>query len=350
MAKRLPKDMPYIKTVKSKGRAYEYFDTGVNAFGKRVLRPLPPRSDVAAFGSVYSALLAARTRRANIAAVPTMAQLSREYQLTKKFRNRATNTQDTYLVYLRTIVDQMGNAPVNGVEKRDVQELIDTMDDRPAAAAMTLLVLRNLFALALQKDWCARNPTENIVLPESDDDGDHLPWPDDLLADALEDADVGLSVALLYYTGQRIGDVCKMRWADIEDGAIHVKQQKGGKEVWPPLHEGLLAWLEKTPRIHPTILYGPRGRPRTVAALRKRLQKWAKDRKHEVVPHGLRKNAVHALLEHGCTTVETAAITGQSLTIVEHYAKRINNRRLGRAAMSKWDGTERGNRNPLENN
>jgi len=35
-------------------------------------------------------------------------------------------------------------------------------------------------------------------------------------------------------TGQRIGDVRKMRWSDIEEGGINVRQGKTGKDLWIP--------------------------------------------------------------------------------------------------------------------
>jgi len=58
--------------------------------------------------------------------------------------------------------------------------------------------------------------------------------------------------------------------------------------------------------------------------------------------HGLRKNAVNALLEAGCSTAEVSAITGQSLQVVEHYARGRDERALARAAMAKWEsGTDR---------
>jgi len=54
-------------------------------------------------------------------------------------------------------------------------------------------------------------------------------------------------------------------------------------------------------------------------------------------PHGLRKNAVCALLEAGCSEAETAAITGQSIPMVMHYAKKVNQKRLATSAMAKWE-------------
>lgn len=348
---KLPENMPYIKRVQAKGREYLYFDTGQkDAKGKRIYKRLPPRSDTRKFGGTYSGLLAQRTKRQNVRSVATINDLSRLYQKDTKFTSKSQGTQATYLIYIKQIEKLIGNAPVYALARKDVQEIMDRMQDRPGAAAMLLVVLNNILEIAINKEWIEKSPAALVEPPEADEDGDHAPWPEDLLAEALKDPIVGLPVALLYYTGQRIGDVCNMRWDDIQaDGTIYVRQQKGQKDLWPSLHADLAAMLAKEPRVAETILYGRGNKPRKKATLRKHLQDWAAERGHEVVPHGLRKNAVETLLEVGCSVGEIASITGQSLQIVEHYARRFNRRRLGKSAMSKWDGTERQPRKPLEN-
>jgi integrase len=57
----------------------------------------------------------------------------------------------------------------------------------------------------------------------------------------------------------------------------------------------------------------------------------------DLVPHGLRKNAVNALLEAGCSAAMVSAITGQTMQIVEQYALKRNNRKLAKTAMGKWN-------------
>ena len=44
-----------------------------------------------------------------------------------------------------------------------------------------------------------------------------------------------LAYALLLHTGQRIGDVARMRRADIAAGELHVIQQKTGAELHLPI-------------------------------------------------------------------------------------------------------------------
>lgn len=334
------KTFPFIKTVVSRGKTYEYFDTGKDVNGKRVYNRLPHRSD-RSWGQVYAGMVAGRKARENIAKMPTLEEVSVMYQRDGKFTNRSQGTQTTYLVYMRVIMRALGMAEIDAIERRDIRLLLDTMADRPSAANMTLIVLRNLFAYAAARDMLKVNPVLGVDKSEEAED-EHEPWPEELLAAALKDPEVRFPVALLYYTAQRIGDVRKMRWDDITDGYLYVKQEKGqGKvELDIMLHRDLVAILDEMPRTADTILADASGKPFLVGTLRSQLKRWAKAQGHKIVPHGLRKNAVIALLEVGCTTVETSAISGQSLRIVEYYARRRNVRRIGTKAVHKWQGTE----------
>lgn len=333
------KPLSYIKTVRVKGRVYEYFRTGRAVNGREVLTRLPARSDRYSFGQVYAGLVAARHARENLAIVPTMRELSTAYQLTDKYLKRSESTKNTYAVYLRRIEEEMGEAPVNDVARRDVSTLLDKMNR--GAASMTLIVLKNMFALALRKEWISASPLTGIELPEGEQE-EYEPWPVTLLEEALNDQATRLPVALLYFTAQRISDVCKMRWSDVRDGYLYVRQQKTGKELDIRVHVDLARVLADTPKAALTILHDDAGKPVRPPTLRRRLQQWAQKRGHAVVPHGLRKNAVNALLEADCSVAQTAAISGQSMGMVEHYARRRDNRKLGSAAILKWEGTEVG--------
>lgn len=203
----------------------------------------------------------------------------------------------------------------------------DEMAAGTGAANQFVRVLGSLYAWGRKRGHVTARPTDDIALFE---ETPHEPWPDWLLAEALADEAVQLPVALLYYTAQRIGDVCQMRWSDIRDGAIMVTQQKTGKVLAIPFHAELANLLDAAPRTALTIL------PLQSVAVRKAIQAWAKGRGQAIVPHGLRKNAVIALLECGCSIAETSAISGQTLQMVEHYAQGRNQSRLASAAILKW--------------
>jgi integrase len=55
---------------------------------------------------------------------------------------------------------------------------------------------------------------------------------------AAEDQQVRLATHLLYYTAQRIGDVLRMRWSDIQDGKIHRDPEKDGPRHGDPASPG----------------------------------------------------------------------------------------------------------------
>jgi integrase len=116
-----------------------------------------------------------------------------------------------------------------------------------------------------------------------------------------------------------------------------VTQQKTGKALEIRIHQALAAELARHPRSLTTIITGVPGEAKN-NRIRLAIQAvCAKAGLAKVVPHGLRKNAVNALLEAGCSAAETAAISGQSLQMVEYYARRRSQKKLGQTAMLKWE-------------
>ncbi len=316
-------DLDYVKTVRAKGKDYLYFDTG-EATGRYIRLPDAGSLD---FGTKYGAYLAVRTKRAKLKSVVTFAELASRYQLSPKYRNRSEGTQRTYLHYIIRMIEKFDDYPAVDIDRADIRVLLEGLG--PGAQIMQISVANNVFGYGVQHDLIATNPAKDIQIDH--ESTPHEPWPEAVIEKALK-GDVKLPVALLYFTGQRIGDVCKMRWSDIDDGVITVVQQKTRKELYVPLHGTLAAILAELPRTLTTIVCKPNGKPYTPGALRKVIKNTVGDH----VPHGLRKNAVNALLEAGCSAAMVSSITGQSMQIVEDYAKKRDNRKLAKTAMGKW--------------
>ena len=157
---------------------------------------------------------------------------------------------------------------------------------------------------------------------------------------------------IAYFTGQRSADIRKMKWTDIAGDEVQVVQEKMEAEIWVPLHPDLQAELAVTERRGKTIIAAERlksdgqtnptaGNPLSKAALH---LYWQDQRRvwgliggsHENTLHGLRKNATINLLEAGCTNSQVKAITGHSTDqMVNHYAKKVNQRRQAREATNK---------------
>src|SRR5690606_26809701 len=115
-------------------------------------------------------------------------------------------------------------------------------------------VLRILFEHAHDIGWVSENPVKKVALLKSTA-APREAWPVDMI-DAFRATARGhtlLIFELCLGTGQRIGDVLKMRWSDIAGDGIHVTQAKTGAKLWVPFTPKLRAVLADTPRIGMTI-------------------------------------------------------------------------------------------------
>lgn len=336
-----PKKLPeHVRRKVAKGRVYYYFNTSrKDDNGKPILKRLPSEPGKAEFSAAYAVALRVRNQVTKPPkSVLTISGLIRLFELSTAYKRNSEATQVNYSHFLKRIVAEMGEAPAAAVERKDAMTLMDKYAATPAAANQMVRVLGALYAWGRQREHLPKDarPCEDIELFET---GEHEPWPEWLLNEALKADDelVSLATHLLYFTAQRLGDTLRMRWTDIEDGRIKVRQQKTDNPLKIKLDAPLAAKLSETPRRGFTILSDAKGLPLKASVVRRRLQKFAAERGLQVVPHGLRKNAVIALLEAGCSTWEVQAISGQSPATVEHYAKMRDKTRLGDAAILRME-------------
>ncbi len=327
----------YLRHKRAKGRDYWYFDTGTRTpAGKPILSPLPaPKSP--SFGAAYARAQAARTTRANKSSAPTLENLIRAFEKSPEFRSKAESTKRSYLRYLEVanglIRSKTGESPpLERIEKKDVIAVREHLSAKEGAASQAVRSLSALFAWAVKNDRMKDNPAKGVTKFGSKD---HAPWPEALVEEALDDPQVGLAVALFYFTGQRINEVVKMSRRHIRDGYMDVFVQKTSSSIKVAILPELMERLASADT-GLTLLVNSNGQPWSQSGLRQKLQAWAKERGQHVVPHGLRKNAVNALFEAGCTAAEVSGITDQSIGMLEHYAKDRNKLRLGQAAIVKF--------------
>lgn len=323
-----------------KGREYHYFDTGQrNADGRKIFSPIAhPRSPE--FPRAYAMACEARKRRQNVIPVRTFDWLLKAYEKSPEFRKKKPNTQRSYLNAFakasKLLRDGEGRStPLDQIEARDILNIRDKLIDGQGAN-QTVRCLSALFTWASHKArrFMPENPADEIELF---DEGEQDAWPEWLVETALQDERVRPIVGLLYFTGQRIGDVLTLRWSDIRAGSIELVQEKTGKPLKIPVAVELQTILDQIPKRGLTILAKSTGDPYSYNGIRPKLKTWIRGHGTEDVMHGLRKNAVNALLYAGCSTAEVSAITGQSLKMVEHYAKQRDQAVLGEAAILKLD-------------
>jgi integrase/recombinase XerD len=127
------------------------------------------------------------------------------------------------------------------------------------------------------------------------------------LLEALESPKYRVFFTTVYATGMRIGEVCRLKTADI-DGArrvIHVRASKGGKERLAMLSPRLLAilrayWKQERPAA-PYLFTSQTGKPLDADFARRVLKKASAKAKlgKKVTPHTLRHSFATNLLESG---------------------------------------------------
>lgn len=336
------KGLPYVHPKKAKGKTYYYFDTGARTDkGARILSRLPDIRDPQ-FPKAYQNAKAQRTKGKAAEGTKNFDWLCRLYERSPEFKALAESSKQLYSRHLGYANSNFRNKegrswPLAIITAEHTIALRDKYADQPGTANMILRALGSLYAWARKpgRRYVRESITEGVEPLEG---GEHEPWPEWLIEEALGDVEVRLPVALLYFLGQRIGDTVRMGPQMVARGVMSVTQQKTGTALKIAMHSRLVKIIEEdAPKGAMLYLLNERGKPMTEPALRQRLKKWAAERGQKIVPHGLRKNAVNALLESECSTAEVSAITGQNLQTIEHYAKQRDREHLGRSAILKFE-------------
>jgi integrase len=333
---------PHVHAVTKRpsGRVYYYFakHRSTDRAAGRVRLPDNPASPE--FWAAYAELMqlpAPPPQRTDL-----VQDLAKAWQASPEWAEMSVRTRQEWARLVKVIVDGWGDLPVANIRPQHVLAFRDQFAATPAKANNLMRVMRSMLAWSVPRGWRPDVPFDGVKLLSGGDG--YAPWPWDVIEAAKAELrpDLWWAVALALYSGQRLSDVLAMRWNAINaSGLLAVKQGKTGKHLLIPIHRDLQAVLDAIPRKALTILTNAEGRP------------WGADgngfqttwQKHKptavqergLVFHGLRKSAVVTLLEAGCTDAEVAAITGQSRAMVEHYARLVNQEKLARSAILKWE-------------
>lgn len=332
----LPRHVHTVKTRHGKTLYYYQYGRGSKHPGPRARLPDDPHDP-----AFWKALRRAQGLDGDEPG--TFTALIHEYRQSPEYEALRHVTRRDYDRYLDRLKSMWGSLMVADTRPRHVLALRDKMAETPSTADHMVSVLRTLIAWGIPRDYAETNAADSIPRLTRHREG-YEPWPQWALDLVTEHgpAPMRKAVALGFYTGQRRADVVAMRGEDIEDGGIWVTQSKTGKRLFVPLHRdlaNLLAGVDAGPLVT-TVAGAPY---KNGASFTAAWGRWLKVkpldriRKAGLTFHGLRKNAVNALSEAGCSPHEISAITGHSLAMVQHYSRRADQRRLALAAMRRWE-------------
>lgn len=183
------------------------------------------------------------------------------YYKSTKFQSLKPRTQADYRKYLVRFERNAGDVALVQIKRKHVISWRDELakSDSPHYANYFVRVLRLLFEYAIDLDELPQgaNPaTGRLALKVVSKKP--KPWPREMI-DAARDArphgdKTRLLFELLYCTGQRVGDVLKMKWTDLRGDAIDVTQGKTDAELLLPLTDDLRECLRRAERAGETIL------------------------------------------------------------------------------------------------
>lgn len=250
----------------------------------------------------------------------------------------APGSRTTYSYSLRSIEDKAGMLDIRTIKRAHMIKERDRLSNRPGAANMLLAVWAVLFEMAIDLGYRNDNPAKGVDALKGGEG--HIPWPLWALdwARSWGHPWFRTYLELGVGTGQRPGDLRAMRWGDIEDDGIHVRQEKTGAELWIPFTRSLSAYLATLQRTAGPIVAWPDGRH-----VSKAQAAWAVSKLRDAnpmlrpyTPHGWRYNAASELADAGCTDAEIAAITGhKGRAMVVKYSSKTGQRQRARKAQER---------------
>jgi integrase len=249
----------------------------------------------------------------------TFGYLIASYYLTVEFANLKASSKTLYRYALEPLKEKYGHQPVSTVTRPNLIAIIEKIGARaPGMANLTRAVLQKLLKGAFDRNQIAENPLARKIEPYKV--GTHHTWTDAELLQFEARWPLGtrqrLAYALLFYTGQRSGDVVRMSRKDIVAGRIHIVQEKTGTELEIKLHPNLTEAIKAYPAKGLNLIGDEHGRPIKRPALSHLMRVAIREAglPARCVPHGLRKAVLRTMAENGSSSKRLAAVSGHKTT------------------------------------
>lgn len=289
----------------------------------------------------------------NVSALIRDYLFSQRFLKNKKGKLKAESTKAEYRRMLTILDAEFGKMPIRALDSPKVRGVfIDYQEgiaiDREREADNRLTILSVVFSYAAYKGRINRNPLEGFERVYNADRSEMI-WTETDVTRFMDGAAVELQRAMILaiHTGQRYGDLIRLRWSDYDGNAISLKQGKTSSRVNIKCTEALKRMLDATPRTCPFILARADGVPWQTAKDDKALAKAWHNRTEAAgfYPLGwqpltklekrdylrfndMRGTAVTLLAEAGASIPQICSITGHSL----QSATRILERYLAKTA------------------
>jgi integrase len=300
--------------VKSAGRIYWYAWRG----GPRIADPSTPEG---------AAQLKQAIDQLNAPYVQTIGDIVRAYCKSPNFLRLRRNTRRSYEMAITRILDEFGHTPADWIDRRGARGMFlqwrDEMSaDAPAMADQVLMVLRTILSWAMDREMVLVNPLLKYKRVNRSARRDVI-WSDEQLAimDTFP-APLARAGRLALLTGQRQGDLLKLKWSQVGQ-TINLEQEKTGARVAIPVTGELASFLTSLQRTSVYVLVNSKGRPWTSNGFQSvwyhAMERFGIEGVHF---HDLRGTAVCRWYQDGWSISDIAAMTGHMDSQAEQIIRR----------------------------
>lgn len=321
---------PYLIAKQVKGRTYHYFRRG------ETYQRIYGEPDTPEFDQQYWAIRSGKSKTVKT----TFEALIASYYASPDFKSKADGTKREYRRTLEILRTKNGEKDFTRVRRRDVIKARDKYADTWRKANAMVEMLSILSKHAIDLEWIVANPATGVKKLTG---GEYEPWPEPKLR-AFEkycrkhDLKWELAAFMLCVgTGQRIGDIVKMKWDHYDGEYISVVQEKTDARLWVACPEFLKRFLDEASRTGEFIIAQNLRKGLSKRAIQQRVLDVRREIKAEAfVIHGWRYNAAVALAEAGASDSEIQSVTGhKTLDMVKKYRSRANQKKLSKSAQAR---------------
>lgn len=155
-------------------------------------------------------------------------------------RDVSDKTKRNRSQYIKRIEDRFGSRRIGSIRPHEISTLVyETHRQMPTTGRLVLIEAKSMFAAAVDNGWLIKNPASELRYPRVIVARARMTldqWR------ALHDEAITCSqpwvqsmLMLALVTAQRRGDLCRMRFDDVQDGYLRVRQQKTEAKIMIPL-------------------------------------------------------------------------------------------------------------------
>lgn len=178
----------------------------------------------------------------------------------------AASTHKNYRSAANRVREAFAEFRPEQVRPHHVARFLDDACDTPSMANLLRSFLRGVFVRAVRWGIVESDPTRDIKPFRTAKRDRYISAEEYLAIRAQATPTLACLMDLAYLTGQRLGDVMKLRYADITEAGVFVRQQKTGARVLIAMTPDLEAAIAEARAIHQsvkglTLLHRRDGRP-----------------------------------------------------------------------------------------